>query len=112
MEKLLAYALSLPVSLASVGMPQLEHIERNAALARAFTPMSTRERRRLADSIESGAKAGDAPVLPRPRGRLIPAPGDYPLAKAFPGAQTIPCRLMKGTTVCHSRWNEPTARTN
>jgi uncharacterized protein len=55
-EKLLAYALSLPVSLASVGMPRLEHIERNAAFARAFTPMSARERQRLADSIESGRK--------------------------------------------------------
>jgi uncharacterized protein len=56
MEKLLTYALSLPVSLASVGMPHLEHIERNAALASAFKPMSARERRRLADSIESGRK--------------------------------------------------------
>jgi len=53
-EKLLAYALSLPVSLASVGMPQLEHIERNAAFAREFTPMSTRERSRLVNSIERG----------------------------------------------------------
>ena len=55
-EKLLSYALSLPVSLASVGMPRLEHIERNAVLARAFTPMSTRQRRRLEESIESGRK--------------------------------------------------------
>jgi uncharacterized protein len=55
-EKLLTYALSLPVSLATVGMPQLEHIERNAALARAFIPMSARERRRLSDSIESSRK--------------------------------------------------------
>ena len=55
-EKLLAYALSLPVTLASVGMPQLEHIEHNVAFARAFTPMSTRERRRLEESIESGHK--------------------------------------------------------
>jgi uncharacterized protein len=54
--KLLAYALSLPVTLASVGMPHLDHIERNAAFARAFTPMSARERRRLADSVESGRK--------------------------------------------------------
>jgi hypothetical protein len=52
-EKLLSYSLSLPVSLATVGMPRLEYIERNAALARAFSPMSARERRRLADSIES-----------------------------------------------------------
>ena len=55
-EKLLTYALSLPVSLASVGMPRLEHIEGNVALARAFTPMSTRQRRRLEESIESGRK--------------------------------------------------------
>ena len=55
-EKLLYYALSLPVSVASVGMPHLDHIESNAALARAFTPISTRQRRRLEESIESGHK--------------------------------------------------------
>ena len=55
-EKLLTYALSLPVSLASVGMPRLEHIDSNVALARSFTPMSTRQRRRLEESIESGRK--------------------------------------------------------
>jgi aryl-alcohol dehydrogenase-like predicted oxidoreductase len=55
-EKLLSYVLSLPVSLASVGMPRLEHIERNVVLARAFTPMSTRQRRQLEESIESGRK--------------------------------------------------------
>jgi predicted aldo/keto reductase-like oxidoreductase len=55
-EKLLSYVLSLPVSLASVGMPQLEHIERNVVLARTFTPMSTRQRRQLEESIESGRK--------------------------------------------------------
>jgi uncharacterized protein len=55
-EKLLTYALSLPVSLASVGMPRLDQIESNAALARAFTPMSARERRRLVDSIEASRK--------------------------------------------------------
>lgn len=55
-EKLLTYVLSLPISLASVGMPQLDHIERNVVLARAFTPMSTRQRRQLEESIESGRK--------------------------------------------------------
>jgi uncharacterized protein len=50
-EKLLAYALSLPVSLASVGMPKLEFIERNIELARAFAPMPEEARRRLTDSI-------------------------------------------------------------
>ena len=53
-DKLLTYALSLPVSLASVGMPRLEHIESNAALALAFKPMSARQRRHLDESIESG----------------------------------------------------------
>lgn len=55
-EKLLSYSLSLPVSLASVGMPHLEHIERNAAFARSFAPMSTRKRRQLEQSIDSGRK--------------------------------------------------------
>lgn len=55
-EQLLTYALSLPVSLASTGMPQLAHIESNAALARSFRPMSTRERRRLEHSIATGRK--------------------------------------------------------
>jgi aryl-alcohol dehydrogenase-like predicted oxidoreductase len=55
-EKLLAYALSLPVSLASVGMPQPAHIERNAAFARTFKPMSTRQRQRLQESIADSRK--------------------------------------------------------
>lgn len=55
-EKLLAYALSLPVSLASVGMPQPELISRNTELALAFKPLSRRERNRLVESIETGRK--------------------------------------------------------
>jgi predicted aldo/keto reductase-like oxidoreductase len=55
-EKLLAYALSLPVSLVSVGMPKPELITHNAELAMAFKPMSRRERNRLVDSIETGRK--------------------------------------------------------
>jgi hypothetical protein len=55
-EQLLTYALSLPVSLASVGMPQLKHIEHNTALALAFVPMSEANRNRLADSIAAGRK--------------------------------------------------------
>src|SRR5262249_10476355 len=39
-DKLLTYALSLPISLASLGMPERKFIERNIELARAFTPMS------------------------------------------------------------------------
>ena len=55
-EKLLAYSLSLPVSLASVGMPKPEFIERNIELARAFNPMSDADRRSLAGSIAAERK--------------------------------------------------------
>lgn len=55
-EKLLTYALSLPVSLASVGMPKPELIEANVAYAHAFTSMSLRERKDLVDSIDAGRK--------------------------------------------------------
>ena len=55
-EKLLAYVLSLPVSLASLGMPRLEHIERNAAFARAFTPMTEQQRHEISDAIEKAKK--------------------------------------------------------
>jgi hypothetical protein len=54
--RLLAYSLSLPVSLASLGMPKPEFIERNIELARTFTPMSDTERRRLTDSIAAERK--------------------------------------------------------
>jgi uncharacterized protein len=50
-DKLLTYSLSLPVSLASLGIPKPEFIERNIALARSFTAMSSGERRALTDSI-------------------------------------------------------------
>jgi predicted aldo/keto reductase-like oxidoreductase len=55
-DQLLSYALSLPVSLASCGMPKLEFIERNVALARSFRPMPPSERRRLTDSIAAERK--------------------------------------------------------
>ena len=48
--------MSLPVSLASVGMPRFEHIENNAILARSFSPMSGHQRRLLEDSIHSSHK--------------------------------------------------------
>jgi predicted aldo/keto reductase-like oxidoreductase len=56
-EKMVAYALSLPISLASIGMPKLEFIERNVELARAFRPMSTLEKEQLRDSIAHARKA-------------------------------------------------------
>ncbi|HEY5911155.1 MAG TPA: aldo/keto reductase, partial [Verrucomicrobiae bacterium] len=65
LEKLLAYSLSLPVSLASVGMPRLEYIERNAAFARVFKPLSSRQRQELSDSIGCGRKHAMAEFLRR-----------------------------------------------
>ena len=55
-EKLFSYALSLPVSLASVGMPKPELIETNVAFAHNFSSMSRRERDNLVNSIEAGRK--------------------------------------------------------
>jgi uncharacterized protein len=59
-DKLLTYSLSLPVSLASVGMPRIEYIGQNVEVARAFKPMSEAERRRLADSIAAERKVSMA----------------------------------------------------
>lgn len=39
-ERLVRYALSLPVSMCVIGMPKPEFIQQNAAIARAFTPLS------------------------------------------------------------------------
>jgi predicted aldo/keto reductase-like oxidoreductase len=56
-EKLLRYALSLPVATASVGMPKLEHIEDNVRLAKAFQPLSERERKELSKTLSRQSKA-------------------------------------------------------
>jgi predicted aldo/keto reductase-like oxidoreductase len=50
-EKLLYYSLSLPVSLASVGMPKPEMLEENLALARRFAPLGEPEMQRLRASV-------------------------------------------------------------
>ena len=55
-EKMLTYTLSLPVSLATCGMPKVEYIERNVEVARNFTPMSEAERHRLTDAITAERK--------------------------------------------------------
>lgn len=55
-DKLLRYALSLPVSLASLGMPKLEYLASNVEVARAFQPMTDAERRDLRSSIAQSTK--------------------------------------------------------
>jgi hypothetical protein len=42
-EPLIRYALSLPVSVAVMGMPKMQFIEQNLAIARAFKPMTPTE---------------------------------------------------------------------
>ena len=50
-EKLLYYSLSLPVSLAVVGMPSLDFIEQNVQLARAFKPLAKSEMQQLSGTL-------------------------------------------------------------
>lgn len=42
-ENLVRYSLSLPVGAVVLGMPKIEHLEQNTAIAKAFTPMSRNE---------------------------------------------------------------------
>lgn len=56
-EKLLYYSLSLPVSLAVVGMPKLQMIEENTRLARGFKPLSKPEMEELSVALSGKNKA-------------------------------------------------------
>ncbi len=55
-EKLLYYSLSLPVSLAVAGMPTLDFIEHNVALARAFRPLPKAEMKELSGRLAAKNK--------------------------------------------------------
>jgi predicted aldo/keto reductase-like oxidoreductase len=55
-EKLMYYALSLPVTTASIGMPKLDQIEDNVRLAKAFKPLSAREMRELSTTLSQKNK--------------------------------------------------------
>lgn len=56
-EKLLYYSLSLPVTAAVVGMPQLQHIEDNVQLAKAFRPLPKSEMERISTTLAFKNKA-------------------------------------------------------
>lgn len=56
-EKLMRYALSLPVSVAVVGMAEPAHIRENAALARSFRPLPQDQMRSLAGRMAKLHKA-------------------------------------------------------
>lgn len=55
-DELIRYALSLPISLASLGMPKREFLEANVAVARDFKPMSPFEKEKLKSSIRQELK--------------------------------------------------------
>ena len=54
---LIRYALSLPISLAVVGMSQHGHVRANSELARSFESMPETEREKLAASVSSEKRA-------------------------------------------------------
>ena len=54
--QLIRYAMSLPVSVVTVGMPQLEFIRQNTHLARGFRPMSKPEMKELSRRLADGNK--------------------------------------------------------
>lgn len=56
LEKLLYYSLSLPVSLAVVGMPKIEFIEENVRMAKAFQPLAKKEMQDLAQKLSDKNK--------------------------------------------------------
>jgi hypothetical protein len=56
-DKLLQYALSLPVAVAVVGMPKLDYMPHNAKLARSFQPMSKTEMKDLSRRMSAAHKA-------------------------------------------------------
>ena len=55
-EALLRYSLSLPVAVAVVGMPKLEHIRQNTQLVRDFQPMPPDEMRRFSTEMADANK--------------------------------------------------------
>ncbi len=56
-EKLISYCLSLPVASAVIGMPSLEILEQNVAIARSFQPLPQAEMDRLAGELSARKKA-------------------------------------------------------
>ena len=55
-SQLIRYALSLPVSVVTVGMPKLDFIRENTQLVRSFKPMSKSERQSLSRRLAGANK--------------------------------------------------------
>ena len=56
-KDLIRYSLSLPVTACVVGMPKLEFIEENIALAKAFKPLGREEMQRISGELVPTHKA-------------------------------------------------------
>lgn len=56
-EKLIRYSLSLPVTAVVIGMPKLNFIDENIAIAKRFEPMAPAEMRSLSDRLAADHKA-------------------------------------------------------
>ena len=56
-DKLIRYALSLPVSACVLGMPKTEYIDQNISLVKAFAPMPTGEMLKFSDHLSTAYKA-------------------------------------------------------
>jgi aryl-alcohol dehydrogenase-like predicted oxidoreductase len=59
-RELIYYALSLPVSMASLGMPKPEMLEENVALGREFKPLPASEMQRLRTAVSEPEKTAFA----------------------------------------------------
>lgn len=56
-EMLLRYAMSLPVTATTVGMPELEHIDFNTKVAKNFKPLTSEEMKSLPQSVSAQMRA-------------------------------------------------------
>jgi hypothetical protein len=56
-EMLIRYSMSLPISAAVVGMPNLEFLKANIAVAKSFRPLSPEEMKALPQSVSAQMRA-------------------------------------------------------
>ncbi|MBI5282747.1 MAG: aldo/keto reductase, partial [Candidatus Solibacter usitatus] len=56
-EMLLRYSMTLPVAATTVGMPQLEHIDFNLNVAKAFKPLTQEEMKKLPAGVSAQMRA-------------------------------------------------------
>jgi predicted aldo/keto reductase-like oxidoreductase len=55
-DKLIHYSMSLPVAATVIGMPKVEHIEQNVAVAKAFKPLPADEMKRMSTELSAKNK--------------------------------------------------------